>query len=180
MHSELMDPNSVLKAVYSTSTDVSIALGGTSTSVGDLDFVGASVDRLMFARRYRSALIVVAADLTLASSAIVTVNVGMQDAAASSGAWSNLPGTTSTGRRATIIGTAASSDSAPAGAVFQAGVSLVGARRYIRPVMQVTTLSGATSSGQIVLAKSPIFVMAGADENPVDTFATLLSSQAGT
>jgi hypothetical protein len=177
MRWDLNDPDSVMKAVISTSTAASLLIGGTSTSG---DFVGGVIDRFTYARRYRGALVTVGADLTIASSAILTLSLGFQDSAASSGPFVDLPGTTSTGRKLHSVGNLTSSDAAPSLAAFQAGVNLSGARRFIRTVINISGIAGATSSGQTLASRGDVVHFIGPDEYPPDRFPSSLSSQAAT
>lgn len=171
MHSEMQQIGKYMRAHYANVAPGSLWMGTASTSNLDLDFPGQVIDRLAFSRRYRGALAFASVDLTVASSALLTLEAGIQDAAATSGPWADVARSTGL-----LVGTAVSSDAAPIGAAPQVGVDLSGAKRYIRPVFKLKSLTGATSSGQAALATLGL-ILAGADELPVDSFVSNLLAQ---
>ena len=133
------------------------------------------IDRLALPRMYRSCVLVVGAELTAPTAFTGTVTVKVQDAAASSGPYTDystatqpstvtLGSTSSTGFNTFDSGVQPAGSSAPTGLASQIlqPIDLGAARRYIQAV--VTPTMGSSSSG--VLSIGAAFVFGGAEELP--------------
>ncbi len=157
MNPVVNDINHFVKQVFGAS-EVSYGLGGTSTHVDD-DKFGELFDRLALSRRYKSVSVGAAFALTMATSAGLSFEAGIQDTAATSVGPSNF------GSR-TVTPVKLAGSTSPARAHAQAGVNIQGAKRYIRTVSRLTAFAGATSSGQTALVNGLWATLGGGDETP--------------
>lgn len=165
-----------------------VLMGGTSggaggTGVGSswmtsvaatADFTQGFLDRTRTGRLYHSAKAVIPWTASLGVGARLVANVAIQDAPDSTGGplgWADVAGSIigSTGtRRQVVQGPTVTSSAGWTGGCFHADFNIMPARRYVRLAWNLD-MQAATSSGQSVQFLTPLLLLGGPENFPVDS-----------
>ncbi len=135
------------------------------------DYLFGCLDRQRLGRQYNSAKAVIPWQSVVQDATRFVFNIGLQDAPGASGPWADVAGSIigSTGTRKQVIQgpTVTSSAGWTYGAVG-ADFNLMAARRYVRFAYNVDAVQ-ATSSGPQLLPGTPVMLLGGPSEIPVDS-----------